>query len=72
MSINMARECLFAILSSITLSSSLLVASVVDRLVLKPCCEGDNRLFISKWCVILLFIIVSKIFARVGRSEIGL
>ena len=51
------------------LSVSLFVASVVDLLGLNPCCSGGNWLFVSMWCVNLLFSIVSS---RVGSREIGL
>lgn len=43
----MAIECLLAIRSNMRLSTSLLVASFVDLLVLNPCCEGKSRLFLD-------------------------
>ena len=72
MSMNIAIEWFFCNLSIMMLSVSLFVASVVDRLGLNPCCSGGSRLFVSMWCVSLLFTIVSSIFARVGSREIGL
>ena len=46
-------------------------ASVVLELGLKVYCVGEMMLLVVRWAIIWLLMSVSKIFAMMGRSEIG-
>ena len=53
-------------------SDKIAVAVSVPLFILKPCCLGFCKLFISRWFISLMLIIFSKVFPGTFYSEIGL
>ena len=71
-SINTPNVCLFSLKEFYILFTSSIRACSVEGPFLNPNCLSNSKLFLVKYSESLLYIILSSIFKKHGKTDIGL